>query len=619
MTRSSRIKILFLGVSPTDCVHLRVDAEVRRIKERLRRGSHRDRFELIYEPAVRTSDLSLHLAEHAPHIVHISSHGASSDSGELVFEDSTGNAKPVPVAALAKLFSTLQGRIRCVVLSACHSEQQATALIKHIDCVIGVSSQINDHTAAIFAERFYGTLSCGKSIQTAFTVARNDLQVDCLQGGRNIVLLTRHGIQPADVHFLTTQVRCWRLTILLGAAGITLLMICAAYAWLYEPPPSIIMQQDTGLAGSQPSGPRKKVTHSGPIFGADAGHQTDVSTAPIDGTANEVWQPHLQIRGDIRPDAHPRNGQARSKTFRASPHSSSIARRSTASSSSSTIPDHSPPDDVLMEVSAKSDAMQSAAANTLTGFPSTATRPALVFLQGGVFAMGASKGEQSSDIDEHPRHQVEVSSFYLCQTEITQGHWAAVMGNNPSECRYGCRGALPVQNVSWSDTLKYLNRLSTGEGLSPCYLVRGETVTWDRACDGYRLPTEAEWEYAARAETTTSYAFGDNPQALNFSGWYDGNSSWTVHPVAAKRSNAWQLYDMHGNVWEFVWDSYGDYSSGMQLNPTGPEIGTNTRVKRGGSFGDAADLLRSASRMPAPVEMKSQYDGFRCARTPGRR
>ena len=194
------------------------------------------------------------------------------------------------------------------------------------------------------------------------------------------------------------------------------------------------------------------------------------------------------------------------------------------------------------------------------------------------------------------------------------------MGTNPSDCAYGCGDNLPVQNVSWFDAVAYLNRLTelesealVAEGKSPlsaCYKVSNEHWVW--GCTGYRLPTEAEWEYAARAGTTTSWSFGEDPAVARDYAWYSGNSGTKVHAVGTKKANPWGLYDLHGNVWEWVWDPYDTYKSGEVVNRFGP-----TRALRGGSFDDAPGVLRSASRSRHSSSDRNWYLGFRCARGAG--
>jgi sulfatase modifying factor 1 len=217
--------------------------------------------------------------------------------------------------------------------------------------------------------------------------------------------------------------------------------------------------------------------------------------------------------------------------------------------------------------------------------------------------------------DEKPVRIVHITrAFALSETEVTQAQYQAVMGNNPSLFKdRPDSGQHPVDQGSWFDAVKYCNRLSEMEGLRPCYTVQGEKVEWpDDACPGYRLPTEAEWEYAARADQTYQYAGSDE---LDRVAWHSGNAKNTTHPVAQKDPNAWFLYDMSGNVWEWVWDRYSDSYLGAETqDPRGPRIGV-IRVLRGGAFSSVAVNARVAYRIRLGPAYPVNNAGFRLARS----
>ncbi len=209
--------------------------------------------------------------------------------------------------------------------------------------------------------------------------------------------------------------------------------------------------------------------------------------------------------------------------------------------------------------------------------------------------------------------------FYLTRTEVTEAQYQAVMGSNPArdqEC-----GDCPVESVSWLEAVRYANRLSESEGIEPCYEIAGEAVSWPRglACGGYRLPTEAEWEYAARAGTTDRYSGTDDSRGVcrygNIFDEYfkcdDGHSR--LAPVASLEPNALGLYDMTGNVREWVWDWFGEYDR-EATDPIGPASG-QYRVYRGGSFGVIPQDARVAYRgYDEPSDRYSDL-GFRVARS----
>ena len=212
-----------------------------------------------------------------------------------------------------------------------------------------------------------------------------------------------------------------------------------------------------------------------------------------------------------------------------------------------------------------------------------------------------------------PVHSVTVSSFEMGAYEITQGQYKAVMGINPSY--YTGNDNLPVERVRWWDAIKFCNALSAKAGLDKCY--NESTGACDFTKNGTRLPTEAEWEYACRAGTTTTYNLGNNESDLDRAGWYSSNSSSKTHPVGQKTPNAWWLYDMHGNVWECCNDWYGSYSGGSVTNPTGAQTGSY-RVNRGGSYYRDAGYCRSANRSYCNTGIRYIDLGFRVVRRPDR-
>lgn len=220
-----------------------------------------------------------------------------------------------------------------------------------------------------------------------------------------------------------------------------------------------------------------------------------------------------------------------------------------------------------------------------------------VLIPAGTFTMGSPDSDPNAYDDEKPAHQVTISQpFYMGKYEVTQAQWKAVMGreNNPS---YFKGESLPVDHVSWGDVQAFIQKLDQQE---------------NRASGVFcRLPTEAEWEYAARAGTTTLYSFGNDAAKLADYAWYAKNANHTTYPVGQKKPNAWGLYDMHGNVLEWCQDWYGPYSAGAVTDPRGPAEGTY-RVIRGGSWDRAARLARSAHRFWNHPSYRVDGLGFRC-------
>ena len=242
---------------------------------------------------------------------------------------------------------------------------------------------------------------------------------------------------------------------------------------------------------------------------------------------------------------------------------------------------------------------------------------------GILFRMGSPLDELGRDTDETLHTVVLTREVEFSPYEVTQQEYEELMGTNPSRHTGPNR---PVENVTWFDAVAYCNALSQREGLAPAYEIRGTTVTWDREADGWRLPTEAEWERACRAGTETAFMNGDLtwPTCLDPLGapdpvadavaWFCGNAGTSHREVGQKLANAWGLHDMHGNVWEWCWDWYvAELGTGVALDPQGPPGGSQ-RVIRGGSWYYFARECRSASRAPYWPNSADDIVGFRVVR-----
>jgi len=261
----------------------------------------------------------------------------------------------------------------------------------------------------------------------------------------------------------------------------------------------------------------------------------------------------------------------------------------------------------------------------------------MVTIPSGSFEMGSPDEEVGRQSDEVQHTVTLTGNFRLGETEVTQGQFEACMGYDPS---YFSGSNLPVEDLSWHEAAAFANRASAGEGRESCYTCTGSGASVTCApdgnpynCMGYRLPTEAEWEYAARggiAERAFPNGGGlvsvndvsdcdgdlglDNGDVLDDEAWYCGNSDSETHPVGDLDANGYGLYDMSGNVWEWAWDWYGDYPSGTVSDPTGPSTGSY-RVCRGGSWIDSPRPARVALRYWLDPGYRRRYLGFRLARS----
>ncbi|XXT22297.1 SUMF1/EgtB/PvdO family nonheme iron enzyme [Sorangium sp. So ce429] len=238
-----------------------------------------------------------------------------------------------------------------------------------------------------------------------------------------------------------------------------------------------------------------------------------------------------------------------------------------------------------------------------------------VDIPGGEFLMGSPSEDPESYERERPQQRLEVAEFVLAATPVTVGQYVAVLGSAAREER---NASQPITKVTWVEAIEFCNALSRLAGRQPCYTLAPDSVVWVQDANGFRLPQEAEWEYACRAGTTTRYFFGNGKRDLEDFAWYVNNSAGRTASVGQKKANPWNLYDMHGNVWEWNWDEYR-----MLDKATSPEAlrervayhtgKDNFRVVRGGSFLDWPKWLRAASRIGHSPMYQNVHLGFRCA------
>ncbi|AWM14441.1 formylglycine-generating enzyme family protein [Flavobacterium sp. NRK F10] len=254
--------------------------------------------------------------------------------------------------------------------------------------------------------------------------------------------------------------------------------------------------------------------------------------------------------------------------------------------------------------------------NSSVDFPN----PSLIKVEGGSFKMGSKGSDALADIDEQKEHDVQVNSFLMSKFEVTVWEWKQFVKANklnmPPKPEWGWHDNLPINNVTWEEAVAYCNWLSKKEKLTPVYSKRGPNYVCNFKANGYRLPTEAEWEYAAKGGKTskkTKYSGGDEADKI---AWHKSNSKGAPHTVGTKLPNELGIYDMSGNVWEWCWDWYNQdyYLIEAGNNPKGPEMGERRSV-RGGSWDSKTSYLRPANRISTYPNKTHEFYGFRVARS----
>jgi len=248
----------------------------------------------------------------------------------------------------------------------------------------------------------------------------------------------------------------------------------------------------------------------------------------------------------------------------------------------------------------------------------------MVLVQPGSFIIGSPVDEPGRQDDENQHLVTLTRGYWIAATEVSQALYVEVVGINPSRWVSLLR---PVENVTWFDCARFCNQLSEQHGFQPVYKITEDTVDWDPAASGYRLPTEAEWEYAGRAGTSTVFSFGNDPSQLHHFGNYCDRTcerAWRdttqldgycfTAPIGSFEPNEWGLYDMHGNLWEWCWDWWAPFEVLPLVDPKGPSAGSH-KAERGGCWEVGPEMCRQAYRHFVEPDQKRCYLGFRIVRT----
>jgi sulfatase modifying factor 1 len=244
----------------------------------------------------------------------------------------------------------------------------------------------------------------------------------------------------------------------------------------------------------------------------------------------------------------------------------------------------------------------------------------MVKVEGGNFFMGSDDSDGSADIDEQKKHEVFVNSFEISKFEVTVWEWKQFVKAKkikmPKEPKWGWKDKLPINNITWEEAISYCNWLSKKEGLTQVYTKTGPFYYCNFSANGYRLPTEAEWEYAAKGgKLSKGYKYSGS-NTLDDVAWHKANSQGMPHIVGSKLQNELGLHDMSGNVWEWCWDWYNKdyYKIENNNNPKGPENGEKKSV-RGGSWDSQPNYSRPANRISTKLEKTHEFYGFRIAKS----
>ena len=260
--------------------------------------------------------------------------------------------------------------------------------------------------------------------------------------------------------------------------------------------------------------------------------------------------------------------------------------------------------------------------SVLTFFSFTENTPVnfMVKVEGGTFKMGSKDSDNSADNDEQTEHTVTVKDFELCKFEVTVWQWKQYVKANklkmPEKPTWGFQDNYPINNITWEEAVSYCNWLSKKEKLTPVYTQQGPNIFCNFNANGYRLPTEAEWEYAAKGGNKAKDTKFSGSTSVNDIAWHKANSKGTPHTVGTKLPNEIGIYDMSGNVWEWCWDWYNKdyYKIEDGNNPKGPTMGERKSV-RGGSWDSKINYLRPANRISTIPSKTHEFYGFSVARS----
>jgi formylglycine-generating enzyme required for sulfatase activity len=590
------MKILILASNPRKDLNL--DDEIRLLRSVIARSRDRDQVEVVSEPGVRVGDLQGLLLRHKPQIVHFCGHGGGKEG--LIFKREEGGEQWVRADALANMFglNPICQHVQCVLLNACYSEEQASAIVSRIDYVVGMSHEIQDNAAIAFSKGFYLALGEGCSIEDSFEFGKNAIQLEI------------SGSSSKMRSAATEQQRQMQVVDAVAKTAIP------------EHLKPILKKKDVLTFGSN---------YGAPAANASLSAEARVAIQVEVGKALEAEDSSLkQYRDRVREFLGDRKLSAleaiRLERLRKDLRLSEVAASQILAEELEPIQQgrdeyeamliglieagHYPLDRdteaellaVRQELGLTDEEVEAIAPRILAAADKDYQRQRqqnhfvedlgrnvtleMVKIAGGTFRMGSPDHELRRSDDESPQHSVTLQPFWMGKFAVTQAQYQAIMGENPANFKGEKR---PVEQVSWNEAVEFCDRLS---------LITGKK---------YRLPSEAEWEYACRAGTTTPFSCGETVETdlANYDGNYvygsgiKGVYRKETTEVGSFPPNAFGLYEMHGNVLEWCADHSHENYQGAPVDGSAWIIGGNSdyRLMRGGSWDLYPWDCRSASRL----------------------
>jgi formylglycine-generating enzyme required for sulfatase activity len=618
------MKILILASNPRKDLNL--DREIRDLKGVIEKSRDREQFEVEDELAVQVGNLQNLLLKHRPQIVHFCGHGSGKQG--LVFESDGNGEQWVRTEALSELFRLYSQRVsvECVLLNACYSEEQADAIVQHSNYVIGMRQAISDEAAIAFSKGFYLTLGYGCSIEQAFEFGCNAIQLE-ISGSSKVLRSTSEQARKMQVEEVieTIPIPEDQKPILKKKRSLS------SNADVIPAETRVALQVEIDKALDEEDTSQKQYRDRVREYLAD--HKLEIhervflnrfraelglSIEEADRILEAEWQPIEAAQQAYRAllkellesdcDLVAPSIQTELKRFQ-------TQKKLTDTETETLLQEAEEEHQERQRQGALSDRSEQAAyfVGELGGVALE-----MIAIPGGTFLMGSPESEPERDDDESPQHRVTVQPFFMGKVTVTQAQWKAVaslpkvkldLKADPSEFKGSDR---PVERVSWHEASEFCDRLSQKTGKP------------------YRLPSEAEWEYACRAGTTTPFHFGEtistdlaNYRGTDFDyqekaylGFYGMGKSGIYREATVSvgnfPSNAFGLYDMHGNVWEWCEDRLHENYEGAPIDGSAWTDGRlHIRLLRGGSWFRNPGYCRAAVRQFKSAGSRSNSIGFR--------